>query len=94
MKLYKYSIFIICYIVLCSCSANLREVTGKQIKYPTSKGDVISLLTGDSTKLWICPKWHIAYSFSKIGFLYKAYIIKDDGTFVLYMTPQEEVCSS
>lgn len=90
MKFLKYFV-LLCNFMLCNCSTNLQEGTGLHIKYPTSKESIISLLTGDSTKLWICPKWHIAHSFSKNGLLYKTYIIKDDGTLELSMTPQEAI---
>ena len=69
----------------------MREMTASTNKSQISKNDFISLLTGDSTKLWVCPKWHIAKSYSKKGFLYRTYLINEDGTLMRYATPQEQI---
>lgn len=90
MRFLNFYIFLLC-LMLYSCSYSLRKFTVRQIKCPVSKEDIVSMLTGDSTKLWICPKWHIAHSFSKDGFQYKTYIVQDDGSLELVMTPQEAI---
>ena len=69
----------------------MREMTASTNKSQISKNDFISLLTGDSTKLWVCPKLHLAESYSRKGFLYKSYLINEDGTLMRYATPQEQI---
>ena len=91
MKLLKYFIIILCCIIFSECSYKMREMTASTNKSQISKNDFISLLTGDSTKLWVCPKWHIAKSYSKKGFLYRTYLINEDGTLMRYATPQEAI---
>ena len=91
MKLLKYFIIILCWIIFCECSYDMREMTASTNKSQISKNDFISLLTGDSTKLWVCPKLHLAESYSRKGFLYKSYLINEDGTLMRYATPQEQI---
>ena len=91
MKLLKYFIIILCCIIFCECSYNMQEMTASTNKSQISKNDFISLLTGDSTKLWVCPKLHLAESYSRKGFLYKSYLINEDGTLMRYATPQEQI---
>lgn len=91
MKLLKYFIIILCCIIFCECSYDMREMTASTNKSQISKNDFISLLTGDSTKLWVCPKLHLAESYSRKGFLYKSYLINEDGTLMRYATPQEQI---
>lgn len=90
MKFLKYIVLTFCYLMFCKCSFN-KGMTDPDIVSPNDNENVIRLLTGDSTKLWICPKWHKAHSFSKKGFYYKKYIIDDNGILALYMTPQEAI---
>ena len=91
MKLLKYFIIILCCIIFCECSYDMREMTASANKSQISKNDFISMLTGDSTKLWVCPKLHLAESYSRKGFLYKSYLINEDGTLMRYATPQEAI---
>ena len=91
MKLLKYFIIILCWIIFCECSYDMREMTASTNKSQISKNDFISLLTGDSTKLWVCPKLHLAESYSRKGLLYKSYLINEDGTLMRYATPQEQI---
>lgn len=69
----------------------MQEMTASTNKSQISKNDFISMLTGDSTKLWVCPKLHLAESYSRKGFLYKSYLINEDGTLMRYATPQEAI---
>lgn len=91
MKLLKYFIIILCCIIFCECSYDMREMTASTNKSQICKNDFISMLTGDSTKLWVCPKLHLAESYSRKGFLYKSYLINEDGTLMRYATPQEQI---